>query len=224
MIDRRIEDGAWDRLPQITTLNELEALGQPEPRNRDKVMTELGEVHQEWIAGCPLLFLATASDQGRCDVSPKGDPPGFVQILDRHTIAIPERAGNLRMDGYRNIITNPHVGTIFVIPGRPDTLRVNGRARLVTDGPFFDRMVVHRHRPPVAVLVHVEEVFFHCPRAFVRAQTWKPSSWRPDGVRRYAEIAHALWRSDQSLAEVEKRYEVEDPAAGLYPDTPSLLP
>ena len=170
----------WSHLPGIRTVEELERLGTPEPIVRDKVEGQLADPHCEWIAGTPLVLLATASRDGRCDVSPKGDPSGFVKVLDEVTLAIPERAGNRRMDGYHNVLENPHVGLIFIIPGRPETLRVNGRARLVTDGPFFENMIVRSHRPSLALLVDVEEVFFHCPKAFVRSRVWKPS---PDHTR-----------------------------------------
>lgn len=128
----------WDELPTITTVEQLQELGRPEPRIRDKVLGSLSDVHLEWIAACPLAFLATASAGGQCDVSPKGDPPGFIQVLDKHTVALPERVGNLRMDSFRNVLSNGHAGLILLIPGRSDTMRLNGSARLVTDGPFFN--------------------------------------------------------------------------------------
>ena len=144
-----MSDGdGWRGLPEVRSVAELEQLGSPDPIVRDKVESRLSEVHREWIEGTPLVFIATSSPDGRCDVSPKGDPPGFVKVLDEVTLAIPERSGNRRMDGFHNILGNPHAGLIFVIPGRPETLRVNGRARIVTDGPFFDDMVVRSHRPP----------------------------------------------------------------------------
>ena len=209
----------WRHLPAVRTVAELERFGTPEPLVRDKVETRLADPHREWIAGTPLVFLATASRDGRCDVSPKGDPRGFVKVLDEVTLAIPERAGNRRMDGYRNVLENPHVGLIFVIPGRPETLRVNGGARLLADAPFLDDMVVRSHRPALALLVEVEEVFFHCPKALVRSGAWKPGDWRPTSVRPYAEIAKALWRPDDSLEQIEARSSPEAIDAELYPDS-----
>ena len=103
----------------------------------------------------PFCLIATADADGACDVSPKGDPPGFALALDDGTLAIPERPGNRRVDGYQNVLANPRVGLLFVVPGRTDTLRVNGRALLVSDAPFFDRMVVEGHRPVLALVVHV---------------------------------------------------------------------
>jgi PPOX class probable FMN-dependent enzyme len=207
----------WGQLPTVQSAAELEEYGVPEPIVRDKVVHRLADAHREWIAGTPLVFVATASANGDCDVSPKGDPPGFVRVLDETTLAIPERSGNRRMDGFRNVLTNSHAGLVFVIPGRPETLRVNGVARLVTDGPFFDQMVVRSHRPRLALLVSVDEVFFHCPKAFVRSGAWKPETWEPTAVRPYAAIAQALWRKGQSIASIEARSTPEVIEAQLYP-------
>ncbi len=206
-----------DRGTPIRTLAELESFGVPKPADRDKVLTELQDVHREWIAATPLIFVATASEDGRCDVSPKGDPAGFIQVLDPTTLAIPERAGNHRMDGFRNLLSNPSVGIICVIPGRPDTLRVNGAARLVRDAPFLPQMTVERHTPSLALLVTVEEVFFHCPKAFRRARAWRPSTWNPQAVRPYAEVAMALWRKGESRESVLAHYRDKVYDEGLYP-------
>lgn len=192
---------------RITTLDELEALvGKPIPTVADKVRPELHRLDVEWIAHSPLLMLATSDVDGNCDVSPKGDPAGFVRVLDARTIAMPERPGNRRVDGYRNIITNPHAGLIFLIPGRDDTLRVNGAARIVTDGPYFDDMVVKGHRPRLALELSVEEVFYHCAKAFLRSRTWKPETWDPAGVPSRAQISKALERVDEPMAQIEEYY------------------
>lgn len=206
----------WDALPGVTTAEQLHTYGIPEPATRDKVRHRLAPIDREFLAAAPLVFVGTATPDGRCDVSPKGDPAGFVQILDEHTLAIPERAGNKRMDGFHNILANPHVGLTFVIPGRGDTLRVNGSARIVTDGPFFDDMIVKGHRPALALLVGVQEVFYHCPKAFMRSGAWRPESWQPDRVRSYADIAKILWRAGDPAEEVD-RYYGAGYAAGLYP-------
>lgn len=208
-------------LPTVRTIDALEQLGVPAPRIRDKVLGSLQEVHLEWLAATPLVFVATSSADGRCDVSPKGDPPGFIQVLDETTVAMPERAGNNRMDGFHNILENPHVGLVCVIPGRPDTMRLNGRATLVTDGPFFDAMTVRGHRPPLALLVAVEEVFFHCPKAFRRARAWDAAGWDPDAVRPYAEVARALWRRGETAEAVRAHHARSLTDASLYPPTPS---
>jgi PPOX class probable FMN-dependent enzyme len=207
----------WHGLSTIRTHERLEQFGVPEPLVRDKVETRLDEAHREWIAACPFLFVATSSRDGSCDVSPKGDPPGFVQVLDDTTIAVPERSGNRRMDGFHNILDNPHVGLVLLIPGRPETLRINGGARIVTDAPFFDAMVVRSHRPSLALVIDVEEVFFHCPKALARARAWKPDSWEPSAVRPYAAIAQSLWRWGESLESIEARSAPDVIEAQLYP-------
>ena len=125
-------------------------LGEPSQRVLDKDRDRLHDLDRQWLAASPFCLVATSAADGSCDVSPKGDPAGFVHVIDDRTIAIPERPGNRRADGYRNILSNPHVGLIFLVPGRGDTLRINGRARLVSDAPFFDDMVVRGHRPVLA--------------------------------------------------------------------------
>ena len=128
--------------------------------------------------------MATSDADGNCDASPKGDPAGqLVHVIDDRTIALAERPGNRRADGYQNILSNPHVGLNFFIPGRGDTLRVNGRARLVSDAPFFDEMVVKGHRPLLAVVVEIDDIFFHCAKAFLRSGLWKPETWDPEAQR-----------------------------------------
>ncbi|MBB3666107.1 hypothetical protein FB384_005068 [Prauserella sediminis] len=184
-----------------------ELLGEPQPRAWTKERTELTDIDRDWLAMSPFCFLATADSDGRCDVSPKGDPAGrLVHVLDGHTIAIAERPGNRRADGYRNILANPHVGLNFVVPGRGDTLRINGRARLVSDAPFFDDMIVKGHRPVLAVVVHIEQIFFHCSKAFLRSGLWQPESWRPDDLPRRAMIADRVENTDMTLGELDDHY------------------
>jgi len=173
-------------------------LGEPAPRVANKDRGVLDE--------CDRELVATSAADGTCDVSPKGDPPGFTLVLDDATIAIPERPGNRRADGFRNILTNPHVGLLYVVPGRGDTLRINGTARLVRDAPFFDRMVVAGHRPVLALVVGVEQVFFHCSKSFLRGRLWDPTTWNPGALPSRAEIAHRLERPDEALDDLERYY------------------
>ncbi len=160
---------------------------------------ELHELDKQWLAESPFCLIATSAADGSCDVSPKGDPAGFTKVLDDCTIAIPERAGNRRIDGFLNILTNPHVGMIFLIPGRGETLRINGRARIIREAPFFDDMIVRGNRPQLALLVEIEEIFHHCSKAFLRSKLWKPETWNPDAVPSRAEIAKTLDRKDADL-------------------------
>jgi PPOX class probable FMN-dependent enzyme len=201
---------------EITSLDELVALvGEPNARARNKGRTALHDLDRQWLAASPFCLLATADAGGRCDVSPKGDPAGdLVHVLDDRTLALAERPGNRRVDGFRNVLANPHVGMLFLIPGRSDTLRVNGRARLVSDAPFFDAMVVKGHRPLLALVVEVEEVFHHCAKAFMRAQLWDPTSW-DDPVPARPVIARTLEAPEESL-EALAAYYGPSYAAKLY--------
>ena len=201
---------------EITSEKALrELLGMPLQRALDKDRQAFTAEHREWLAASPFCLVATSDASGRCDVSPKGDPAGFAVIVDDTTIAIPERPGNRRADGFVNILQNPHVGLIFVIPGRGDTLRVNGRATLLTDAPYADRMEVKGHRPDVILEVAVEQIFFHCSKAFLRSDLWKPETWDPDAVISRAQIAKNLERPDEPLEQIEAYYGKQY-SEGLY--------
>jgi uncharacterized protein len=191
----------------ITTVDELTALvGAPLPRAANKARAALHDLDRQWLAASPFCLVATADESGACDVSPKGDPPGqLTYVIDDTTIAIAERPGNRRVDGYRNVLNNPHVGLIFLLPGRGDTLRINGRARLVSDAPFFDDMVVKGHRPILALVVEIEEIFHHCAKAFLRSRLWQPETWT-DRVPGRAVIARTLERPEASLEELTAYY------------------
>ena len=191
----------------VTTVEELEAIvGVPLPPAAGKVRPALHELDRQWLAGAPLAFVATSDADGNLDVSPKGDPAGFAHVLDDRTIALPERPGNRRVDGFRNILRNPHVGLIFLVPGRGDTLRINGRATIVRDAPYFDDMVVKGHRPILALEVAIDEVFHHCSKAFLRSRAWDPEAWHPDAVPRRAVISQTLERPGDSLEELDEYY------------------
>ncbi|WP_122816396.1 pyridoxamine 5'-phosphate oxidase family protein [Nocardioides pantholopis] len=204
---------------EIGTAAELAALlGEPTRRAREKTRPALLDVDRAWLAASPFCVLATASAAGECDASPKGDPAGsLVHVLDDRTIALAERPGNRRADGYRNILENPHVGLTFLIPGRGDTLRINGRARLVSEAPFLDEMVVAGHRPVLAAVIAIEEIFFHCGKAFLRSDLWQPETWDPEGlVPRRAVLAAEVERAGQSVAELDEYYRPENYRKGLY--------
>jgi PPOX class probable FMN-dependent enzyme len=191
----------------VADAGELEEIvGEPVERVAYKSRAVLDDIDRAWLAASPLCFIATAAADGTCDVSPKGDPPGFVHVLDERTIVIPDRPGNRRVDGFRNVLTNPHVGLLFIVPGRTDTLRVNGSAELLRDAPFFDELVVKGHRPRLALVVGVEEVFYHCSKALMRSALWEPDSWTPDELPSRAEIVRALEARGESLEELEAYY------------------
>jgi PPOX class probable FMN-dependent enzyme len=188
-----------------------DVLGHPGERAVLKDQARLDEHFRAFIASAPFLILGTSNAAGQCDVSPKGDEPGFVKVLDETHLAIPDRIGNKRIDGMRNILANGHVGLIFLIPGREDTLRVNGRAWIVQDDDILDHMIVRGQRPPFAIGVEVEEAFMHCPRAFMRAGLWKPEAWpATDAV---PSMAQMLW--DQ-VPSVRAFPSVEQSAADMH--------
>ena len=192
---------------EITSEPELRALlGEPMPRALTKNRTRLHDRDKEWLAASPFCMIATANADGSCDVSPKGDPPGFTLVLDDTTLAIPERRGNRRADGFANILSNPHVGLIYLVPGRTDTLRINGRVRLVRDAAFFDRMIVRGHRPSLALVVEIEQIFFHCPKAFLRSSLWQPETWNPGALPSHAALVKSVQPTDESLEELERYY------------------
>ena len=196
-----------DTIMQITSWAELrELLGTPAARAVTKERTRLHARDVEWLAASPFCLVATCGTDGTCDVSPKGDPPGFALVLDEQTIAIPERPGNRRADGFCNILQNPHIGLIFLVPGRKETLRINGRARLVRDAPFFADMIVKGHRPQLAVLVEIEQIFFHCMKAFMRSGLWEPESWNPGALLPHAQIVKSVQPCAETLEELERHY------------------
>lgn len=201
---------------EVTSVDELrEIVGHPNSYVANKVSPCLSSIHQDWLRAASLGFVATTDADGHLDVSPKGDPAGFVHIIDDRTIAIPERPGNKRVDGYLNVLERPRVGTVFVIPGRGDTLRVNGSARVLADADYFDAMVVAGKRPILALEISVEEVFFHCAKAFLRSNAWKPDAWRPDAVPSVAQLAKSF-KPDLSQAELDEYYAEDNMRKQLY--------
>ncbi|MFU8823606.1 pyridoxamine 5'-phosphate oxidase family protein [Yoonia sp.] len=141
-----------------------------------KCLDALDDHAKTFINRAPFLCIGTQSDEGTADVSPRGDPAGFVAILDDRTIAIPDRPGNNRLDTLSNIIANPNVGLLFMIPGFDDTLRVNGQASLVTDPDLLAQLSMHDRAPRLAIVVRVQEVFLHCAKAFRRSRLWDPAA------------------------------------------------
>lgn len=182
-----------------------ELLGTPSPLAIHKVIEGLDRHCETFIAQSPCLLLATADKSGNCDVSPRGDQPGFVSVLDRKHLLIPERRGNKRFDSLYNILENPHIGMIFLIPGLRETLRVNGKAAIIMDEDLLAPLAVSGKTPAVGIGVEVEECFIHCGKAMIRSNLWNPSSWIPDEqLPRAAEIlaAHAK-KTAQTEQEIE---------------------
>jgi uncharacterized protein len=161
----------------VEQLRELVPAPKPDAFAILKELTALDEHCRAVIAASPFMLLATADADGRCDVSPRGDGPGFVLVLDDQTLVIPDRPGNRRLDSLQNILENPHVGLIFMVPGMDETLRVNGRATLVQDPELLARMPAQGKTPTLAIVVETEEVYFQCARAFKRSRLWQPEHW-----------------------------------------------
>ena len=201
---------------EVSTVDDLRAIvGHPNVYVANKVADRLSAAQQDWLAHSPLGFVATTDADGRVDVSPKGDPPGFVHIIDDRTIAVSERPGNKRVDGYLNVLQRPHVGTLFVIPGRGDTLRINGTATVLSDADYFDAMVVGGKRPILALEIAIEEVFFHCAKAFLRSDAWRPDTWNPTAVPSVAQLAKSF-KPDLSQAELDAYYREDNMRKMLY--------
>jgi uncharacterized protein len=163
---------------QVTNEADLRA------RYRDPVPQAIAKQHDRldaakirFIERSPFVLLATADSHGNCDVSPRGGPPGFVAVLDDTHVAIPDLNGNNRLDSYANIVANPNAGLLFLVPGKDDTVRLNGPAWLTDEQAVLDRCTAELRRPKLAVVVEVREVFVHCAKAFRRAELWQPTSW-----------------------------------------------
>jgi uncharacterized protein len=156
----------------VTTLEQLEALyGEKNPNSVIKEIDHISDGYRKLIEAAPFVAVATAGPEG-LDCSPKGDPAGFVRILDDKTLAIPDRPGNNRIDGFRNIVRDPRIALLFLIPGVGETLRVNGRASISIDPKLMQSFVVNGKLPRSVLIVHIESIYFHCAKAIVRSKLW----------------------------------------------------
>ena len=195
----------------ITTEAELrDVIGSTTPVVQSKISGSVNELTRQFIERSPFVLLATSSVDGTCDVSPRGDPSGFVHILDEETLLVPERPGNKLADSLRNVLANPHVGLLFVVPGVGDTLRVNGRAALTTDPTLLEPLAVEGKMPRLGLLVEIDEVFTHCSKAFIRSDLWNPERHiERSELPSQGEILHSLNSSvdaDQYDVERAERY------------------
>jgi len=189
----------------VTSEDELRAVvGHPRQRSVDKVVRSIDDYSRLFISHSPFVFVATAAVGGSIDVSPKGDPAGFVKVLDDHTLAIPDRPGNRRLDNFRNILRNPNVGLIFIIPGITHTLRISGKAIIVRDLELREMMAIKGKLPDHVLVVSVDYVLSHCPKCMVRSGLWQPEAWpNTTDLPTFAEtlIAHA--KLAQTIDEVQ---------------------
>ena len=176
-------------------------IGEPTALTCSKMSDRLNRATQQWIERAPLVCLATSDADGRCDVSPRGDPAGFVRILDTRTLLLPERPGNRIADSLRNILANPQVAMLFIVPGVSDTLRVNGRATITTDAALLEPCTLEGKRPALGILVDIESAYTQCSKAFIRSDFWNPERH----VERTAlptggEVMHAVHDGDFDAA------------------------
>jgi PPOX class probable FMN-dependent enzyme len=190
----------------ISSEAELRALyEEPTPTSLRKDVGRLDAMARRLIAASPMVLVGSVDQHGRADVSPRGGPPGFVHVLDEHHLAIPDATGNRRLDTLANVIASGRAGLLFLIPGRDTTLRVSGRACVSSDGELLGLLEAVGKPPRSALIVAAEEVFAHCPKAFIRSRLWDPTSWwDPETLPSSAEVSHAHLRDvSLSVADVE---------------------
>jgi PPOX class probable FMN-dependent enzyme len=199
-----IDTRLWTEVTDPAKLREI--VGEVKPRAASKERPRLHPRDRQWLAASPYCVVATCDAEGNCDASPKGDPAGIVHVLDDSTIAIPERKGNHRVDGYHNVLSNPHVGLLSLVPGRRETLRINGRARVVSDAPFFDDMVVKGHKPILALVVEIDTIFFHCGKASMRSGIWKPETWTPEALPPHAQMVKETQPVEETIEQLTEYY------------------
>lgn len=201
----------------VTTEEQFRAvMGYPAPRTVKKELTHLDEFCRVFIGRSPFVVISSCGADGRMDVSPRGDPPGFVQVLDEHTVAIPDRPGNRRADTFKNILEHDHVGLLFFVPGKQETLRVSGRAIVVRDAELRTTMAVGGKLPDFAIVVGVEQAFFQCAKCIVRSNLWNRDAWPAlDGLPSQAETIVAAANLDISVSEMQAIID-DDRKARLY--------
>ena len=201
----------------ITSEEQFRAvMGYPAPRTLRKELSYLDEFCRTFIARSPFVVISSCDADGRMDVGPRGDPPGFVQVLDEHTLAIPDRPGNRRADTFKNILQNDHVGLLFFIPGKQETLRVSGRASIVRDTELRTTMEVSGKPPDFAIVVAVEQAFFQCAKCIIRSNLWNKEAWPAlTGLPSQAETIVAAAKLDISVQEMQAIID-EDRKTRLY--------
>lgn len=208
----RFEEHRINSIDQVRDM-----FGEPRKAQQTKAIHALDDHCRRWIAASPFLVLGSADTDGRMDLSPKGDPPGFVHVLDDTTLAIPDRPGNKRFDTFANVLANPNVSLIFIVPGRDETLRIKGTALLSRDPQLLESLGHHGRPATLAVIVTVTEVMFHCGKSMIRSRLWHSSDW-PDirALASYAECIgdHAV--TDETVAEMEARFGTWPEGKELY--------
>ena len=203
---------------EIRSAEELrEIVGDPRPAQLTKCLPRLDGHCRAWIERSPFIVICSAAADGDMDISPKGDPPGFVRMLDDRTLAIPDRPGNKRVDTFTNVLENPKVGVIFLVPGRGETLRIAGRARIVTDRDLLASMEVSGRVPRLALVVDIEQVMFHCGKSMIRSKMWEPDNWPvTDDLASYAKVLADQTEADETEEEMETRFATWHSGNELY--------
>ena len=162
----------------VTSIDEIEKLAdEPMPQVLSKETDALDDLCQTFISRSSFCVIASSNPLGHIDVSPKGNPAGFVRVLDEKHLAIPDRPGNRRLDTFHNLMKDPRLGIIFLIPGHGETLRVGGEARIVRDPDLRNKLAFNGRVPDFAIIVHVERIFMHCPKCIMRSKIWQPDAW-----------------------------------------------
>ena len=193
-----------------------DVIGHPTHRVLRKQVDKLDDHCRAFISKCPFLLIASSDAEGNMDVSPKGDPAGFVRVLDDSTLAIPDRPGNRRADTFGNLLENPHVGMIFLIPGKSETLRIGGTAIIVRDQWLRDEMAISGKPPDFAIVVNVKEVFFHCSKCVIRSKLWDSAQWpQLAGLPSLAQTMVDAGKLDETVEEMHALIE-KDARERLY--------
>lgn len=196
----------------VSTREQLRTiLKEPSALVRRKTLARLDRHCKAFIARSPFVLVSSSDKNGNMDISPKGDPQGFVRVLDNKTLAIPDRLGNNRADSMENLLQNPKIGLIFLIPGKSETLRVSGRAVIVRDAELRKAMAIKNRSPELAIVVEVEEAFFHCSKCVIRSKLWQPEHWPSlDGLPKLAQTMVDAGNLDLSASEMHEIVEKDE--------------
>ena len=168
------DDAITQTVTDVGTLKDI--IGEPKPAIANKEMQALDKHFRHFLSLCPFLCISTADADGNQDISPRGDPPGFVRVLDDTTVLIPDRKGNRRVDTMRNILENPNVGLLMFLPGVEEVMRINGKATITEDPALLADSAVNGSVPVLGIVVKIDDVFFHCAKAIIRSQLWSPET------------------------------------------------
>lgn len=197
----------------VTSLRQI--IGNARPGLAAKNQPRLNPTSVDFLARCPFVVLSTADAQGRVDASPKGGAPGFILVEDNQTIVIPDRPGNKLVYGLENILANPQVGLLCMIPNTQETLRINGRAELTADPGLLEQLAARGKNAIIGIRVHIDECFFHCAKAFIRSGLWEPDSWGAKDRISFGKLFAELNGADEATAQAIDQSVEENYRTGL---------